>query len=67
MLSIKLPTDVERHLEEVVQKSYNGDLQVAITSFLRLDGKNDYCRTSNQSDRKCDDGEGFPREQSTRR
>jgi hypothetical protein len=39
MLSIKLPTDVERHLEEVVRESYNGDLQVAITSFLRLHEK----------------------------
>jgi hypothetical protein len=39
MLSIELPTDVEHHLKEVVQKSYNGNLQVAITSFLRLHEK----------------------------
>jgi len=39
MLAIDLPTDVEQHLKEVVQKSYNGNLQIAITSFLRLHEK----------------------------
>ena len=39
MLSIELPKDVEQHLKEVVQKSYHGDVQIAITSFLRLHEK----------------------------
>ena len=39
MLSLDLPTDIEQHLQEVVQKSYNGNLQVAITSLLRLHEK----------------------------
>lgn len=39
MLSIELPTDVEQHLKEVVQKSYHGNIQVAISSFLRLHEK----------------------------
>ncbi len=39
MLSIELPTDVEQHLKEVVQKNYNGNIQIAITSFLRLHEK----------------------------
>lgn len=36
MITIELPTDVERHLNEVVKKSYHGDLLTAMTSFLRL-------------------------------
>lgn len=39
MLSIELPKEVEQHLKEVVQKSYHGDVQIAITSFLRLHEK----------------------------
>ena len=39
MLSLELPTDIEQHLKEVVQKSYHGNVQVAITSFLRLHEK----------------------------
>jgi hypothetical protein len=39
MLSIELPTDVEQHLKEIVQKSYHGDVQIAISSFLRLHEK----------------------------
>ncbi len=39
MLTIKLPTEIEQHLKEVVQKNYNGNIQVAILSFLRLHEK----------------------------
>lgn len=39
MLSIELTTDIEQHLQTVVRKSYHGDLQVAIASFLRLHEK----------------------------
>ena len=39
MVSIELPTDVEEHLREVIQKSYNGDLELAMTAFLRLHEK----------------------------
>lgn len=33
MITIELPTDVERHLNGVVKKSYHGDLLTATTSF----------------------------------
>lgn len=39
MLSLELPTDIEQHLKEVVQKSYYGNVQLAIASFLRLHEK----------------------------
>ncbi len=39
MLSIELPTEVEQHFKEIIQKNYNGNVQVAILSFLRLHEK----------------------------
>jgi flavodoxin len=39
MLSVKLPKTLEKQLREVVQKNYQGDLQVAIVAFLRLQKK----------------------------
>lgn len=39
MLSINLPEDIEKHLGDVVQDSYNGNLQSAISSFLKLHEK----------------------------
>ncbi|MBC8183632.1 hypothetical protein H8E88_21275 [candidate division KSB1 bacterium] len=39
MLSINLSSDVEKHLIEVVQDNYNGNLQEAIKSFLKLQAK----------------------------
>ena len=39
MLSIELTSEIESYLQAVVRKSYHGDLQVAIASFLRLHEK----------------------------
>ncbi len=39
MLSIDLPSDIEKHLKEVVQRSYHGNLPYAIVSFLKLHEK----------------------------
>lgn len=39
MLSIELPSDLEKKLTNVVQHSYNGNLQFAIISFLKLHEK----------------------------
>ena len=39
MLSIDLPTDIERNFKNVVQDYYNGNLQAAISSFLKLHKK----------------------------
>jgi len=39
MLSISLPAKIEKRLINVVQESYNGDMQVAITVFLKLHEK----------------------------
>jgi len=39
MLSIDLPSDIEKRLKSVVQKSYHGDLPFAIASFLKLHEK----------------------------
>ena len=39
MVSIELPTEVEEHLRDVIQKSYDGDLELAMTAFLRLHEK----------------------------
>jgi len=36
MLSVKLPKTVEKQLQEVVQKNYQGDMQIAIVAFLKL-------------------------------
>jgi hypothetical protein len=39
MLSVELPKTVERQLRDVVQKSYQGDIQIAIVAFLKLHEK----------------------------
>lgn len=39
MLSIDLPLDIEKHLKDVVKESYDGNLQFAIVSFLKLHEK----------------------------
>lgn len=39
MLAIELPADIEKNFMEVVQSSYNGNLQAAITSLLKLHEK----------------------------
>ncbi|MBC8231351.1 hypothetical protein H8E77_17505 [bacterium] len=39
MLTIDLSTEIEQHFEEVVQKNYNGNVQEAIASLLRLHDK----------------------------
>jgi hypothetical protein len=39
MLSVQLPKRLEKHFWDVVQDSYKGDLQTAITAFLRLHEK----------------------------
>jgi len=39
MLSIELSKEVEQHFREVVQKSYQGNIQVAIASLLKLHEK----------------------------
>lgn len=39
MLSVKLPKTVEKQLRDVVQKNYQGDIQIAIVAFLKLHEK----------------------------
>lgn len=39
MLSIQLPTELENQLRDVVQENYHGDLQAAMTAFLKLHQK----------------------------
>lgn len=39
MISIDLPRGLEKHFWEIVREDYNGDLQAAITTFLRLHEK----------------------------
>jgi len=39
MLSVELPKTVEKQLRDVVQKSYQGDIQIAIVAFLKLHEK----------------------------
>ena len=39
MLSIDLPSDIEKRFKSVVQKSYHGNLPYAIVSFLKLHEK----------------------------
>ncbi|UCH93887.1 MAG: hypothetical protein JSV88_26970 [Candidatus Aminicenantes bacterium] len=38
-LSLELSKEVEQHFQEVVQKSYQGNIQVAIASLLKLHDK----------------------------
>ena len=35
-LSIDLPADLEKHLQEIVQEDYDGDIQAAIRGLLEL-------------------------------
>ncbi len=39
MLSLELPTEIEQHLKQIVQKNYHGNFQIAMTAFLRLHEK----------------------------
>ena len=39
MIAIELPTTLEKHLWSVVRENYNGNLQEAIASFLKLHEK----------------------------
>jgi hypothetical protein len=39
MISIELPTPLEKHFWEIVRDDYDGDLQAAITAFLKLHKK----------------------------
>ena len=39
MIAIDLPTSLEKNLWNVVRENYNGDLQKAIVSFLKLHEK----------------------------
>lgn len=39
MISIDLPTTLEKHFREIVQDSYGGNLQAAIAAFLKLHQK----------------------------
>ena len=39
MISIDLPASLEKHFWDIVRDNYNGDLQVAITTFLKLHEK----------------------------
>lgn len=39
MLAIELPAEIEKNFMDVVQSSYNGNLQAAITSLLKLHEK----------------------------
>ncbi len=39
MISIDLPTPLEKHFWEIVQDGYDGDLQAAIRAFLKLHEK----------------------------
>ena len=39
MITIELPKSLELHFREVIQKKYNGNMQIAITAFLELDEK----------------------------
>jgi len=39
MLSISLPAKIEKRFVNVVQESYNGNMQVAIAVFLKLHEK----------------------------
>ncbi len=39
MIAIELPTTLEKHLWNVVRENYDGNLQEAIASFLKLHEK----------------------------
>ena len=39
MIAVELPTSLEKHFWEVVRKSYNGNLQEAFVSLLKLHEK----------------------------
>ena len=39
MISIDLPRGLEQHLRDVVRDDYDGDLQAAISAFLKLHEK----------------------------
>jgi flavodoxin len=39
MITLDLPTSLERHFRDVIRESYNGDLQAAIAAFLQLHKK----------------------------
>lgn len=39
MISIDLPTPLEKYFWEIVQDAYDGDLQAAIRAFLKLHKK----------------------------
>jgi len=39
MISIQLPKPLEKHLKEVVQESYSGDMELAIKALLKLHEK----------------------------
>ena len=39
MITLDLPETLEKHLWNIVRDSYNGDLQAAVTAFLKLHEK----------------------------
>ena len=39
MITLDLPESLEKHFWNVVQDSYHGDLQAAVTTFLKLHEK----------------------------
>lgn len=39
MISIELPAEVEKHFIDIVENSYDGSVQSAITSLLKLHDK----------------------------
>jgi len=36
MLTLELPTEIEQHFQEIVQTKYHGDIQMAVSSLLKL-------------------------------
>lgn len=39
MLSIELPTDIEKHFVDMIKRSYNGNLKSAIISLMKMHEK----------------------------
>jgi hypothetical protein len=39
MITLDLPEDLEKHFWNIVRDSYHGDLQAAVTAFLKLHEK----------------------------
>jgi flavodoxin len=39
MLSIELPTDVEKHFVDMIKRSYNGNVKSAIVSLMKMHDK----------------------------